>query len=211
MANPPHHMDAFKTLISPLMKKSWARKLILLPIILTGRKGSNKTDNYENFEPSLISSVEQLSIYVTNIEKSRAFYEKAAGLTHNRTCAPEIHPFNDQQTLRCCYMDTKEQKDSLILIEKRDSKGEVIKPSRTQIFHLAFEIEDGSDTIEFANQLKTKGIKISYGPAIHNDLPPNGDGESGGNHAVYAYDPDFHYVEFFSNMDTIDNFKEKYS
>ncbi len=211
MANIPHHMDSFKTLISPLMKKPWARKLMLLPVILAGKKGSNKTDNYENFHPSLINSVEQLSIYVTNIQKSSAFYEKAAGLIHNRTCEPEPHPFKDGQTLRCCYMDAKEQKDSLILIERRDGNGEIIKPTRTQIFHLAFEIEDSVGTIEFTNQLKAKGIKISYGPAIHNDIPPNGDGESGGNHAVYAYDPDFHYVEFFSNMDTIDNFKEKYS
>jgi len=44
----------------------------------------------------------------------------------------------------------------------------------------------------------------------HNNTPPHGDGETGGNTAYYAYDPDFHNIEFFSGMDTVDNYQERY-
>ena len=210
MSTLPHDMDAVKTFVAPLMKKAWVRNLILFPIRLTGEKYSNKTEDYANFRPTMLSTVEQTSLYVTNIEASRAFYEKVGGLTHNRTCEPEPHPFNPKQTLRCCYMDCKEQKESLILIERRDSNGNIIQPTRHQIFHIAFEIEDGYSCMEFGKQLRADGVKISYGPARHNDLPPHGDGESGGNFALYVYDPDHHYIEFFYDMDTIDNYKTKY-
>ena len=211
MSRLPHDMTPFKTFISPLMKQAWIRKLILLPLTVSGRKKSNKTDDYGNFHPSWISSLEQTSLYVTNIEKSMAFYTKVARLQHNRTCEPEPHPFNDDQTLRCCYMDAKDQKDSLILIERQDATGNIVAPSRHQLFHTAFELEDGRTSFEFAEQLKSEGIKISYGPVTHNDVPPHGDGESGGNCALYVYDPDGHYIEFFYDMDTINNFKSKYT
>ena len=43
----------------------------------------------------------------------------------------------------------------------------------------------------------------------HNDSIPHGDGETGGNAAVYFYDPDYNNVEFCGGMDTIDNYKER--
>lgn len=210
MKSLPHDMTGVKTRIAPLMKKAWIRKLIMLPNTLSGKKHSNKTENYAAFRPSMLSTVSQTSLYVTDIERSRAFYEKIAGLTHSRTCEAEAHPYLEGYSLKCCYLDAPDQKDALILIEKRNPKGEILKASRQQIFHIAFEIEEGYSCPEFAQQLREEGFKIAYGPSRHNDLPPDGDGESGGNFAVYVYDPDHHYIEFFSDMDTIDNFQERY-
>ena len=60
-----------------------------------------------------------------------------------------------------------------------------------------------------AARLKALRQRIVYGPVKHNS-EPGGDGESGGNVAVYTYDPDGHYVEFFYDMDTIENYKARY-
>jgi hypothetical protein len=46
---------------------------------------------------------------------------------------------------------------------------------------------------------------IGYEPVTHHS-EPGGEGESGDNAAVYVYQPDGHYVEFFHVLDTRDSY-----
>ena len=59
-------------------------------------------------------------------------------------------------------------------------------------------------------EMKTRGSEPYYGPAKHNNSKPHGDGESGGNVAVYYFTPDYHHIEFCTDMDTIDNYEGRY-
>jgi catechol 2,3-dioxygenase-like lactoylglutathione lyase family enzyme len=199
-----------------MMKKKWFRQLVLLIPSITGRRTSNKTEDYGVFKPSALSHLHQVSVYVSNIEQSRKWYETIAGMVHSRTCEPEPHPTIPNRTIKCCYMSAKEQEECLVLIEQRDAEGNLIKPSCHGFFHTAFELE-GTEFIalDFYTQvlpvLKANNYShVNYGVVRHNAMPPHGDGETGGNTALYIYDPDFHNVEFFSGMDTIENYKERY-
>lgn len=208
---PPNVLSPLKQRAAFLLKQKWVRELILLPSTLSGKRFSNKTENYGVFKPSLISHMEQLSFYVRNIDKSRTWYQDLAGMIHSRTCSPEPHPYKPGYTIRCCYMSCVDHPECLVLVEERNEKGEVTIPSGMSFFHFAFEIKGSrlEDVLAFAKRAKEKGYKAMYGPVRHNDEPPMGDGESGGNTAVYFYDPDYYMVEFFGTMDTIDNYKAK--
>ena len=205
MEKVPHHVNGLLSFLSPLVKKTWIRDLVLLPESISGKREPNEDGDYRKFKPSWLNSIEQSALYVSDIKKSREFYEKVASFKHNRTCPIEASPFNEGGAFTCCYMDSKYQKDSLVLIERRDGYGKIITPKRKQIFHIAFELADDKRAFDFAKQLKKEGHKISYGPAIHSDDPKHGDGETGGNHVLYVYDPDYHYLEFFSDMNTVEN------
>lgn len=198
-------------LISPILKKKWVRNLILLPSTLSGKRFSNKTEDYGVFKPSYISHLDQLYLYVRNIEISKKWYEDIAGLTHSRTAAPEPHPYKVGYSIQCCYMSAKNHDECLVLIEEKNEKGEITIPSAMSFFHFALEVEGNQfqDVVNFANVARKKGYISSYGVVTHNDTPPNGDGETGGNTAVYFYDPNWHMVEFCGTMDTIENYKER--
>ncbi|NBU36438.1 MAG: VOC family protein [Bacteroidetes bacterium] len=208
---PPNVLPRPLQLISPILKQKWIRQLILLPSTLTGKRFSNKTEDYGVFKPSLISHLDQLSIYVRSIDKSRAWYEELAGMTHSRTCEREPHPFKKGYTIRCCYMNCSNHEECLVLIEEYDKDGQISIPSGMSFFHFALEIEGNQlhDVVAFAQQAKLKGYKANYGVARHNDDPPLGDGETGGNVAVYFYDPDYNNVEFCGAMDTIENYRTR--
>jgi hypothetical protein len=76
----------------------------------------------------------------------------------------------------------------------------LVMPSR----NLAGDVEHGRTSCDMAARLDTTRAFIGYGPTHNSE--PGGDGESGGNSAVYVYDPDGHYVEFFHCMGTRDNY-----
>lgn len=101
---PPNVIPPFKQRFGGLLKKKWFRELVLLWPTLTRRRFSNKTEDYGVFKPSLVSEIGQLSIYVLDIARSRAWYEEVAGMTHSRTCEPEPHPYKEGWTIHCCYM-----------------------------------------------------------------------------------------------------------
>ncbi|MEM7801078.1 MAG: hypothetical protein AAF633_17935 [Chloroflexota bacterium] len=79
---------------------------------------------------------------MTNIAESRRWFEAVAGLEHARTCAPEPHPTLKGHSLTCCYMSANEHHECLVLMEHRDGPGARCRPPNTEIFHLAFEIEE---------------------------------------------------------------------
>lgn len=208
---PPNVLPRPLQIISPILKKRWVRQLILLPSTLSGKRFSNKTEDYGVFKPSLITHLDQMSIYVRDIPTSRNWYEAVAGMSHSRTCAPEPHPYKADCTIKCCYMTAKDHDECLVLVEMRDAKGDIIIPSAMSFFHLAFEVAGNrmEDVVRFAESARKKGYRSSYGVVTHSDVPPNGDGESGGNTAVYFYDPNYHLVEFCGTMDTIENYKAR--
>ena len=95
------------------------------------------------------------------------------------------------------------------MIQRLNANGKVVLVSNNSHFHFALEMPKGRTSFEMAARLKALRQRIVYGPVKHNS-EPGGDGESGGNVAVYTYDPDGHYVEFFYDMDTIENYKARY-
>jgi catechol 2,3-dioxygenase-like lactoylglutathione lyase family enzyme len=208
---PPNVLPRPLQIISPILKKKWVRNLILLPSTLSGKRFSNKTEDYGVFEPSLVSHLDQLSVYVRDIATSRKWYEDIAGMTHSRTCSPETHPYKKGFTITCCYMNAKDHEECLVLVEEKNEKGEISIPSAMSFFHFALEVEGNrfEDVVNFAETARKKGYGSSYGVVTHNDTPPNGDGETGGNTAVYFYDPNYYMVEFCGTMDTIENYKER--
>lgn len=208
---PPNVIPKPLQKISPILKKRWVRQLILLPSTLSGKRFSNKTEDYGVFKPSFISHLDQLSLYVRSIEKSREWYEELAGMRHSRTCEKEPHPYREGFEIKCCYMSAAEHEECLVLIEEYDTNGNITIPSGMSIFHFALEVEGNrlQDIFAFTKQANAKGYQQSYGPVRHNDTPPHGDGETGGNVAVYFYDPDFNNVEFCGAMDTIENYRDR--
>ena len=171
-----------------LVKKRWVRELILLPKTLMGKRRYNKTEDYGVFRDNkcVISHLEQSSFVVTDIEESKTWFENM-GFTHSRTCAPEPHPDQEGHTLTCCYLNAKEQEECIVLMEHRDKTGTIIEPSIEDVFHAAYEVTGNKlpNVFNFQEEMKAKGVLPYYGPAKHNNSKPHGDGESGGNVAIY--------------------------
>ena len=207
---PPNVLSPAKQSVGFLLRIKWVRELMLLSSTISRKRFSNKTEDFGVFKPSLISHLDQLSIYVRSIEKSRKWYEELAGMTHSRTCSPEPHPFKSNYTVRCSYMSCTDHPECLVLIEERNEKGEITIPSGMSFFHFALEVKGNSmeDVLAFEKNARSKGYKPNYGTVRHNDTPRLGDGETGGNVAVYFYDPDYNNVEFCGAMDTIENYRQ---
>lgn len=208
---PPNVLSAFKQKAGFLLRNKWVRELILLPSTISGKRFSNKTADYGVFEPSLLSHLDQLSIYVKDIGKSQKWYENLVGMTTSRIAEAEPHPFKNGYTVRCCYMSADEHEECLVLIEERNEQGKISVPSGMSFFHFALEVSGNrlEDVKNFEKQGRAKGYTPNYGTVTHNDKPPMGDGETGGNTAVYFYDPDWNNVEFCGTMDTIENYLER--
>jgi catechol 2,3-dioxygenase-like lactoylglutathione lyase family enzyme len=209
---PPNVLPASAQKIAPLLKRRWVRELILFLPTLTRKRFSNKTEDYGVFQPSRISHLGQVAIYVQDLERSRRWYERLAALRHSRTCEPEPHPFKPDWKIRCCYLSAAGHEECLVLVEDYDPKGKISVPSGMSFFHFAMEIEGNSleDVFTFTEQAHRSGFMNNYGPVRHNSDPPHGDGETGGNVASYFYDPDYHNVEFCGAMDTIENYRARY-
>jgi len=180
---PPSVLPPLAQKFAPLLKRTWFRELVLAPPTITGRRFSNKTEDYGVFMPSRVARIAQVSIYVQDIARSRRWYEKLAGLRHSRTCEEEAHPFKEGWRIRCCYMSAAQHEECLVLVEERDPDGKVTVPSGMSFFHTAFELQGNrlEDTLAFAAQAKQAGFIPNYGPVRHNGEPPLGDGETGGN------------------------------
>ena len=215
MPRPTHLPPAnVMKLAGPLVKKRWFRNLILFPATLRGKRASNKTEDYSAFRRgnSRVERFEQVSLCVTSIAESRNWFEEVGGFVHSRTCQPEPPPSLDAHSLTCCYLSSKAHHECLVLVEHRDAQGALQTPSNTEIFHVAFELEGNrwDDVVAFGKQMEKVKPEYFYGPVRHNDMPGVGDGESGGNAAVYYFTPDWHVVEFCGDMDSVDNYRERY-
>jgi len=212
-SRPRHAMPVSSNKSSWLIKKKWVRELLLLPKTLTGKRRYNKTEDYGVFRDNtcILSHLEQSSYIVTDLEESRAWFEQM-GFQHSRSCEEEDHPNLPDHTLTCCYMSAANHEECIVLIEHRDKSGNIVQPTIEDTFHTAYELSGNrlEDTLTYTAQMKQKGIIPYYGPAKHNNSKPHGDGESGGNVAVYYYSPDYHHVEFCADMDTVDNYKGRY-
>ena len=150
--------------------------------------------------PSRVVELASCSVYVTNLARSRAFYESVVGLEAGETAGPAPHPIVADRTITTCALHGHHQRNSLILIEQRDAQGRVIPVSDRGLMHMAFILEDGQTPYSVARRLRRQHIPISYGPIKHYE-GPGGAGGSGGNIAVYVHDPDAHMVEIYCCMD----------
>lgn len=139
---------------------------------------------------------------MSDLENSINWYIEKLGFTLERITEKIEGETLLDQTIRCALLNTKNQRNALVLVERRDACGKKILPSTNGYFHIAFEIEEHRTSFEFAQRLREKNVFISYGPVKHSR---EGDGEIGGNIAVYCLDPDNHYLEFFFGMDKYDS------
>ena len=209
---PAQVLSPFMWRFGPLLKKRWFRSLILLGPTLSGKRASNKTEDYGVFKPSLVSQTDQLAIYVSDIAVSRPFYERLLGMRHSRTTNPEPHPTRPGWSVVCCYLSAEDHEECIVLIEQVDADGQRVAPTGKSFFHFALMVKgDCLEAVQaFAESARKDGFRTSYGVAKHNSDPPLGDGESGGNVACYFYDPDWNNIEVFGEMDTIENYRERY-
>jgi len=150
--------------------------------------------------PARVGVLASYSVFVSDLARSRAFYETVVGLEGGAPHGPSEHPLFPNRTITYCAMHGRHQQNSLILIEQRDPQGRVIPVGDRGLMHLALSLEDGQTPYEVAALLKRLHIPISYGPVKHYE-GPGGDGGSGGNVAVYIHDPDAHMVEIYCCMD----------
>lgn len=212
-SRPAHAIPEQMHPISWIFKKRWVRELLLLPKTISGKRRYNKTEDYGVFKDNdcLVSHLVQSSYVVTDIEESKAWFI-TMGFTHSRTCAPEPHPDIQGHTMTCAYMNTKDQEECLVIMEHRDQNNNIVVPSIEDVFHTAYELEGNrlEDTFNYKAEMLAKGVKPYYGPVKHNNSQPHGDGESGGNVAVYYYTPDYHHIEFCTDMDSVDNYEGRY-
>ncbi len=148
---------------------------------------------------ALVSGTKNASLFVADIDRASAFYEKAVGLKHLATGKPEPHPYKPG-----CHVQVRAlgfgRTPDLFLVRQTDSRGNVIRVADNGLHHVAFWIESSTHINDFARELNRKGFQLSYGPVKH--YPGRGgDGGWGGNRGVYIHDPDGHFVEFSNEMD----------
>lgn len=213
MPRPKHVMPEALAKTVPLIKQKWLRELILLLPTLTGKRSYNKTEDYGVFQDSkcILSNMEQMTLIVSDLNATKKWLE-AMGFFHTRTCQAEAHPFLKGHTLTCAYFSLKNHEECMVIMEHQAANQQIIPPTIQDVFHAAFELDGNrfEDTFNYWKQNKQLGIQNYYGPAKHNNQPPHGDGESGGNVAVYYYTPDYHHLEFCGDMDTLDNYEGRY-
>ena len=191
--------------ITPFQRR--AGQLLRYPVVqrLLLARGRKPKQLGSAAHPARVASLTSCSMYVSDLARSRAYYESVVGLEAEETLGPSPHPFVADRTISYCALHGRHQRNSLILIEQRDAQGRVIPVGERGLMHVAFILETDESPYAVARRLKRQHVPISYGPIKHYEGPgdegPGGDGGSGGNIAVYVHDPDAHMVEIYCCMD----------
>jgi len=197
----PAKPNAIMFHVSKLMKYTWFREFIM------SRSNAPQGVAYCDSVPSdardgrtaKVFGTKNASLFVTDLQRSKEFFARAVGLKELRTGEPVPHPYEPARNMQVCAMGFGDTPD-LMLVRQTDLDGNVIPVRDNGLHHVAFWIESSTYIIDFAKELKQKGISLSYGPVKH--YPgPGGDGGWGGNRAVYVNDPDGHFIEFHNEMD----------
>ena len=199
----PYHLSAAQRFVSPLLRRRTIRNLILLPEILSGRRSSNKPEDYRIFKQASVESVQRVVIDVSDLDRSIRWYARVPAFRLAGVRKDVNDPSEPGGRLDLAYFDIGRQPESLVLVRRIASDGTVRVPSLRGFFHVAFQMEDGATAFGFAERMRAIGVPIAYGPVGHHS-GPGGDGESGGNKAVYIEDPDGSWLEFFHGMDSVD-------
>ncbi len=148
-----------------------------------------------------IERVGHVALYVSDLERSRRFYEDVLGMYHSETHLPQEHPTNALLRITLCFMSFGERHHDLVLVQEFDTQGHPVPVENHGVMHVAFALRPDQTTPAFAERLKARGVPIFYGPVKHK-VGPDGDGAWGGNYAVYFHDPDGHLIEVYSGMDS---------
>ena len=184
-----------------LMKYHWFREFVVSrsPAPESARYSDSVPSDVKDGRVAKVSGTKNASLFVTDLARARRFYETTVGLKELKTGEPVPHPDEADRTVQVCAMGFGQTPD-LLLVRQTDKNGNVIPVTDNGLHHVAFWIESSTNINDFAKELRRKGIPLSYGPVKH--YPgPGGDGGWGGNHAVYANDPDGHFIEFYNDMD----------
>ncbi len=198
----PYHLSAIQRWTSPILRKPFIRDLILLPEILTGKRASNKPADYRIFQQARVESIERVVIDVADLNRSIQWYARVPQFTLAGMRSNVSDPVEIGARLDLAYFNVGDQCESFVLVQRTAADGSIRAPSLKGFFHVAFQMADGATAFSFAERMRVIGIPIAYGPVAHHG-GPGGDGESGGNKAVYIEDPDGTWLEFFHDMDSI--------
>lgn len=187
--------------VTRMLRYKWFRELLMATS--SAPKGAKYSDSVPSDRAdgrkAIVGGVKNASLYVTDIDRSREFFEKAAGLKHLKTGEAVPHPYKPGCKVQVCALGFGATPD-LMLARQTDEMGKVIPVADNGLHHIAIWIESSTNINDFAKELVRKGFQLSYGPVKH--YPgPGGDGGWGGNRAVYVHDPDGHFIEFCNEMD----------
>lgn len=198
---PSSARNRLRVLGSRLLTRRWFRSLVLrrsrVPAELSTRYALATEEN--RGQKAYVAGTKNACLFVTDLDRSQEFFEKAVGLRHLATGDLIDHPSHEGRKVRVRAMGFGNSPD-LLLAQQFDESGRTVPVQRHGLHHVAFWIESSTHISEFARELKRKGLVPSYGPVKHYD-GPGGDGGWGGNRAVYVHDPDGHFIEFHNEMD----------
>jgi hypothetical protein len=201
----PDFLPRYRQRLAGLFHHGWFQELGLRSPAAAKKRATRKAEDCSVFGASGISHIAQLSIYVTDVGWSRAWYEDAVGLRHSRTVELQPHPLKPGWQIRCCYMSAADHDECLVLIEEYDPAGRITVPSEMCLFQFAVaEDDDEVDQNQFAEPRRTHGHGLDDGPSHLKGGPPPGGGEKAGN-SNCLYDPDWNGVDFCEAMETVPN------
>jgi catechol 2,3-dioxygenase-like lactoylglutathione lyase family enzyme len=130
-----------------------------------------------------MGALHHAAIFVSDIERSSAFYAELLGLTENGRV--ELEALGIEQV----FMSAGKRHGDLVLARRLDR--EQPPGQKRELFHLAFELRPEEGFAEFVERVGAAEIPIAAGPMEHQ---VHFDG-SGTRDAIYLLDPDGYVVE----------------
>ncbi len=144
--------------------------------------------------------VGHLALFVSDLVRSRAFYEDVLGMRHSETHGPADHPMLGTFGQTVCFLSFGEDHHDVVLVHEAEESGDTIPVQGHTLMHVAFALDADTTTAAFAERLQQRDVPIVYGPTRH-AAAPDGDGTWGGNRSVYFLDPDGHVLEAYTDME----------
>lgn len=146
-----------------------------------------------------MTHVGHVAVFVSDLARSRTFYEDVLGMRHSETHRPGDHPMLDNFNESICFLSFGEYHHDVVLVHQSDEDGNTMPVEGHTLMHLAFALDADTTTAAFADHLREQGVEPMYGPIRH-ESTEDGDGTWGGNVSVYFEDPDGHLLEAYTEM-----------
>ena len=142
---------------------------------------------------------QHVSLEVSDIEKSLAFYRNFLGMKIS-----ERHKAGEHKNIpfEMVFLRLNNRHHDLVLTH--DPMRKYIRKSQIEsaagIHHFAFECPNRDSFIAYLSRASQMKLEIVRGPVIHSSFHEDGDGTWGENESFYVLDPDHHRIEIFCDM-----------
>ena len=155
-----------------------------------------------------VTRLQHLSLEVTDLDRSIAFYRDFLGLkVTERHRAGEVAAI----PMEMVFMRAGADHHDMVLIHNpkktythRPRGPEEDLSGPPMFHHFAFACADRAAWLKMLDRARELEIEIVRGPVVHSPWDPRGDGSWGENEAFYVLDPDNHRIEIFCDMATVD-------